>query len=275
MRKRERMRNVCFTAWSNVEYDKEYMKYLIIGEEVCPSTGRQHFQGYVEFVRALDFSVVKSLLGGEETHIERRKGSAVQARTYCTKDNKFEEFGTISKQGKRSDLDIVVEDLMEGSSVRNIALNHSTQYIKYNRGIEKLRAHLIQPRNWVTEVTVLYGSTGTGKSRRAREMLQDYWVWTPARGKWFDGYEGHDDVIMEEFRGQLPMGFMLTLLDRYECPVECKGSTVEFCPKRIVITSPKHPKDWYEDQPCDRIDQLIRRITHIVKLDTVVTEVVG
>lgn len=265
-RTRTRMRNVCFTSWNNVEFDKEYMRYLIVGEEDCPSTGRGHFQGYCEFVRALDFSVVKKLLGGEETHIEQRKGTQAQAKTYCMKDNKYVEHGTPSKQGKRTDLDNVVETLQEGMSLKETALSYPKEYIKYHRGIEKLRSLHIQPRNWVTEVIVLHGKTGTGKSRKAREICNNYWVWTPQRGSWFDGYDGQEDVIMEEFRGQLPLGFILTLLDRYECPVQVKGGTVEFCPKRIVITSPKHPRDWYEDVADDKIDQLLRRVTEVTEV---------
>lgn len=267
--KRRRMRNVCFTAWcDNVEYDTEYMKYLVFGREVCPETGRKHLQGYAEFVRALDFGKVKSLLGGDTTRVDSRRGTPEQAATYCKKDNNFEEHGTISKQGKRTDLDAVVEDIQNNLTIRETAMNNPIQYIKYHRGIEKFRSLMIQPRDWVTEVSVLWGKTGTGKSRLAREMLNDYWVWTPARQAWFDGYDGHEDVIMEEFRGQLTLGFMLTLLDRYECPVQVKGGTIEFCPKRIVITSPKHPRDWYEDQSNDKIDQLLRRVTNV-------TEVVG
>jgi len=64
---------------------------------------------------------------------------------------------------------------------------------------------------------------------------------------------------------------MLTMLDRYECPVQVKGGMVEFCPKKIIITSPKHPKDWYEDQSDDKVNQLLRRISNV----THVTEVVG
>lgn len=271
--KRVRYRNVCFTAWSNVEYDKEHMKYLVVGEEVCPSTGKQHFQGYVEFVQQRDFSLIKKLLG-ESAHIEARKGSPSQASAYCMKDNKYKEYGTLSKQGKRSDLDNVVEDIQSGLTLKETALANPNQFIKYHKGIEKFRYLHIEPRNWETEVIVLFGSTGCGKSRLARELCEDYWVWTPARGKWFDNYDGHQHVIMEEFRGQLTLGFMLVLLDRYECPVECKGGTVEFCPKKIVITSPKHPRLWYEDCKTDKINQLLRRITEIRDVSNV-SEVSG
>jgi len=265
------MRNVCFTAWNNVAFDKEYMKYMIVGEEICPSSGNLHYQGYVEFVRALDFGKVKSLLGGETTHIERRKGTAAQASLYCAKDKKFKEYGEQSKQGKRTDISNATDMIQEGCSMREVALNNTEVFIKYHNGLNKFKNLLIEPRNWITEVTVLYGKTGCGKSRKAREIFSDYWVWTPQRGTWFDGYEGHENVIMEEFRGQLPFGMVLSMLDRYECPVQVKGGMVEFCPKHIVITSPKHPKDWYEDVSDDKVEQLLRRITNV----TNVTEVAG
>ena len=98
----------------------------------------------------------------------------------------------------------------------------------------------------------------------------DPWIWTPQRGQWFDGYEGQEDIIFEEYRGQLPYGMLLTLLDRYECPVQYKGGSIEFAPKRIVITSPMPPREWYDlCGPHDKIDQLLRRITSV----THVTEV--
>lgn len=266
---RERGRNICFTAWENFDsivFDTEYMSYLVKGTETCPTSGKQHTQGYVEFLKVTDFSSMKKFLGGNQTHLERRRGTAKQASSYCKKDNNFEEFGTLSRQGKRSDLEDVVEDIQQGTSLRTIAMGHPTQFIKYHSGITKLKALSIEPRNWVTEVTVLYGPTGCGKSRLARELLKDYWVWTPQRGQWFDNYDGQENVIFEEFRGQLPLGMLLTLLDRYECPVQYKGGTVEFAPRRIVITSPKHPRDWYEDCSNDKIDQLLRRVTNVTEV---------
>lgn len=263
--KRIRMRNVCFTAWSKVAYDKEYMRYIVVGEEVCPSTGKLHFQGYVEFWRATDFGIVKRLLGND-SHLEERKGTQEEASLYCKKEDNFTEIGVISRQGHRTDLDRVIHDVEAGYRIREVARNNPAEYIKYHKGIEKYKNLLIDPRNWVTEVIVLYGKTGTGKSRKARELCHNYWVWTPQRGSWFDGYEGHEHVIMEEFRGQLPLGMMLSLTDRYECPVQVKGGMVEFCPRKIVITSPKHPKYWYEDCGADKIEQLLRRVTDVTEV---------
>lgn len=48
--------------------------------------------------------------------------------------------------------------------------------------------------------------------------------------------------------------------------LESKGGHIWWTPKRIYITSCKHPRDVYSDDVFDkdeRVDQLLRRITHI------------
>ena len=67
---------------------------------------------------------------------------------------------------------------------------------------------------------------------------------------------------------------LLSLLDRYDCPVEYKGGTSEFCATRIILTSPKHPQDWYCRDECS---ELMRRISNIELFDTkfIGTEVIG
>jgi hypothetical protein len=42
-----------------------------------------------------------------------------------------------------------------------------------------------------------HGSTGTGKSRAAREMNPGYYL--KELNRWWDGYDGHDCVLIEEF----------------------------------------------------------------------------
>ena len=100
--------------------------------------------------------------------------------------------------------------------------------MKFNKHVNALRAALIEPRDGSTmlKVRCFYGGTATGKTRSAYDAMkkldEPYYVWTPARGQWFDGYAGEKNVIMDEFRGQIPLGIMLTILDRYECPLQYK-----------------------------------------------------
>jgi len=269
-------RNYCYTFNNYTDEDVESLKsyackYQVFGFEVAKS-GTKHLQGYIEFATPKKFNALKNAF--PKIHWEKRKKTAKQASDYCKKDGDYWETGVLSAQGKRSDIAEAVELIQDGNKMKVVAQQCPVQFVKYHKGFKALQSELLEPRDYVPTVTVLYGPTGTGKSKRARELLDDYWVWTPQRGQWFDGYQGEENVIFEEFRGQMPLGMMLSLLDRYECPVQYKGGTVEFRGRNIVITSPIHPREWYENSGDDKIDQLLRRITAIERV-TEVTEVAG
>lgn len=119
-------------------------------------------------------------------------------------------------------------------------------------------------------VEVFWGQTGTGKTRKAYEIMgyddTVTWRWTPGCGNTFmDGYMGQDNVIFDEFRGQKALGDILSLLDGYPMRVQIKGGSVHWSPKKIILTSPTHPKDWYLSVGSDKVDQLLRRIDKITE----------
>lgn len=263
-------RNLCFTInnYSDSEIDAlkawNQVQYLVVGKEVGES-GTKHLQGYVEFVSSKKFETIKKYL--PRAHLEVRKGTAMQAANYCKKDGDFIEQGKISNQGKRTDIDVACDMIIAGRKMKDVALAHPSTYVKFHKGLTAFKSIILDPRNQVPTVTVLYGPTGVGKSKLAREMIEgDYYTWGPEQDKWFDGYEGQKIVIMEEFRGQLPFGMMLRLLDRYDCKVQYKGGMIEFVATTIILTSPKHPSEWYESLGNDKTDQLLRRITEIKSL---------
>jgi len=129
-------------------------------------------------------------------------------------------------------------------------------------------------RSFKTEVYWYYGPTGTGKSRAANvEAPHAYWK-SPV-DKWWDGYSGQEDVIVDDYRRDLcTFATLLRLFDRYPLRVEYKGGSCEFRSKRIFITSPKSPKDTWTEGEKPRTDediqQLLRRITKIVHFDALV-----
>lgn len=144
------------------------------------------------------------------------------------------------------------------------------QFVRHFRGFEALQSRLAKRRKTVPRVVVLHGPTGTGKSHTARAELEEagygedqLYIWHPQQASWFDGYEGQPAVIFEEFRGQLPFGALLSLLDKYDCRVQRKGSSTQFAAEVIYITSPVKPSEWYENLTTveGRLDQLERRIT--------------
>lgn len=293
-----KVRNICIThnnysASDVAVYKSLTYSYIILANEYS-SSGTNHIQGYCEFKNPVSFNALKKKL--PKAHFERRLGTSRQAAGYCKKGSaeaeivdgwspSYEKFvdepgedyeeifeaGILSKQGKRNDISKMCDMIEEGCSMKSVARADKPTFVKYHKGFKALQSILIEPRNEVPKVTVLWGETGVGKSRQAREMFpdNDYYVWTPQRGKWFDSYEGQKNVIFEEFRGQLPFGMLLSLLDRYECPVEYKGGSIEFVGTEIVITSPLPPTQWYNESEFDKYDkyeQLKRRITEIIEL---------
>lgn len=273
MPKKNPLRNFCFTLNNYQENSLDALKsfdavrYLVAGREVGEN-GTPHLQGYCELTKQVAFSTIKELI--ETAHIERRRGTPQQASDYCEKDgNIHTKMGQMSKPGKRTDIHDATDMLLEGASIRDMAMEYPVPFVKYHRGFREFKQLLIPDRNDHPEVIVLYGPTGSGKSRMARELTEDAYVWGPEQGDWFDGYEGHDHAIFEEFRGQLPFGTILRLTDRYNVRSKCKGGFVKFIANKIVFTSPVHPREWYNSEflhKDDKIEQLFRRITTIKKL---------
>lgn len=268
---------------------------MVYGVEVGEQ-GTQHLQGYCEFSNQKDFETIRKML--ENHHFEARfkKSNAQQAANYCKKgeqskaeweahnidgDNyglnaQVTEWGEISEQGKRNDLSPACEMIKEGATMKQVAQECPETFVRFHKGLIALKQILIEPRDEAPEVRVYYGSTGTGKSLKAREWLGNAksddppFIWNPQCMCWFDGYEGQKKAIFEEFRGQIPFGFLLILTDRYDCKAQYKGGMTQFCATQICFTSPVHPRDWYklEDLKADeKLDQLLRRITSIVNMD--------
>lgn len=100
------------------------------------------------------------------------------------------------------------------------------------------------------KVTLYWGKTGTGKTRKVFADHQGVWK-MPAKTKggttWFDSYEGQKVVLIDDFVGQIDPGEMLHLLDRYPHKVQVKCDYVDWCPLEIFITSNSLPDEWWMD----------------------------
>lgn len=230
------------------------------------ASGTPHLQGYIELQRPQRFTYFKDILPG--AHFERCRGNKHQARDYTRKeDTRLEgpwEFGVFCEQGHRSDLETIKRKLDEGVEDATIADEHFGDWIRYRGAFNIYRSLKQRKRDRKTPVTVLYGPPGTGKSFYAHERGPIYMV-TSKSYPWFDGYNGTDSVLFDDFYGWIPFHHLLTLLDAYPTQVQVKGGFVNWNPKEIFITSNRSPDQWYKD---DNLDQraLMRRIETIKEM---------
>lgn len=156
-----------------------------------------------------------------------------------------------------------------GASIEDIADEHGAQVIKYHKGIEKLIDIKRSGRDADTAPTILiyWGESGTGKTRKATEEYPDSYILTKPNkdgNVWFDGYQGEETVILDEFYGWVPYDLLLRMCDRYPLRVPFKGGYYKFKATRIVFTSNKPWKEWYPN--IDDLSAFERRIREFGKV---------
>lgn len=264
MSERDRSRAWVFTLNNYTDEQQSLVqsidcRYLVYGREVAPTTGTQHLQGFISFHNQKDFSAVRKIFP-DGTHLEKKKASDFLAAAYCKKEGDYFEKGEIPNQGKRTDLDNVREIIKSTNKMRAVVdVAQSYQSVKMAEQILKYHE---PPRTWKPEVFWFCGSTGTGKSRLAYEMLGDDCYTCLSTGRWFDGYDAHENVLIDDMRKDF-MKFheLLRLLDRYAMRVETKGGTRQFLAKKIIITSCYRPEEMFSTR--EDIRQLIRRLDKI------------
>lgn len=243
------------------------IRYLAYGEETCPSTGKPHHQGIIIFHNERNSKKQIGKLFLTETnsapqHVEIMRASFETNKRYCSKEGQYHEFGDKPQQGMRSDLIMLRDRIMNGANLDDIAIEQPHYFHQYQRTLERLRTIYLRrfSRQWQTEGLWLWGPTGSGKSHQAFQHYRyDRYYSKCVQDEWWDGYDGQEVVIINEFRGQIPFSELLDLLDKYPKTVRQRHrEPVPFLAKKIIITSHKHPKEVYLNMGED-IQQLYRR----------------
>jgi len=238
-------------TWPDVQY--------CVWQKERGAEGTEHLQGYVVFVKNKQLSWLKKNCG-TQVHWEPRKGTHEQARDYCQKEESRvagpwttgDEGELSGGQGKRNDLLLLKRKLDEGATEQEIAVADDTFPIwaKYHRVLQRYKMlKRSNERDWPTYTQVYWGEPGTGKTRRALEEAGPgaYWLPRPeANGMvWWDGYDGHEIVVIDEFYGWIRRDLMQRMCDRYPLLVQTKNGTTPFLAKKIIITSNEHPVAWW------------------------------
>lgn len=241
-----------------LKFDPKTDQYLLCGEEVG-DVGTAHIQGYVQLKKQTLLTTLKKRW--PRAHLEIAKGSPKQNYDYCTKEGKSHEHGEMLKgQGARSDLNEVKRIIDQGGNIGDVRESSYSSFIRYQRAIIADVEYRRPDRAVTTEMVIYWGVTGSGKSHRAiTEFPEAYWK---TRGEWWDGYDGHETVIIDEFYGWISIDFMLRVADKYPLQVPIKGGFRKFVAKRVIITSNRHWNFWWPNVTNQAVwDAFERRIT--------------
>lgn len=230
---------------------------LAIFQKERGEEGTDHLQGYITLSQPRRLAWMKSRL--PRAHLEKRKGSHEQAVQYVIKEDTriedpviFPSSVTLSSLQSLqatastgvSRLNLMKMKIDSGATDLELADEDFETWVRHYRGLNAYRLLKSKPRNHEMHVSVYQGPTGTGKSRFAMENFPSaYWK---QRSQWWDGYAGHEVVVIDEFYGWLPFDTLLRLCDRYPLLVETKGGQVQFEAKRVIITTNALPQSWYK-----------------------------
>ena len=179
--------------------------YYVCGQEVG-ADGLRHLQFMVCFKKPQRLSAVKKLIPTQgHWEVKSSKSTMLQASNYCKKGDQsheewtdfgadgptfglnamFKEFGTLPLDQKTAGLQVIqnaYEDTINkarNGDIENINAEHKLRYYsaikKIQHDSKKMPENLTwtegnQPNFWI------WGSTGTGKSYLAREMLQQNFI---------------------------------------------------------------------------------------------------
>lgn len=280
--KRQVSRGWTFTLFDIPSFREEKLKsvatleYLVWQKEMCPKTQRPHFQGYVYFTNPRTLGGVRRLIGGRP-HLEKARGTPEQNKQYCTKeDTRMDgpwEHGTIPKQGRRADVNLVHDLVVEGKDDLAIADQHPAGYYKYYRAVKRVRFLRDQEATKdfrKVQVHVFLGPPGCGKTRYCTEHYKESLFILRApndKSVWFDGYRGQTTLLIDDFYGWIRWGTLLHLLDGYQTRIPIKGDFTWAKWNTVLITSNvKTVRDWYSTIDENLFPALERRITKIHRL---------
>lgn len=113
---------------------------LVVGEEVCPSTQKTHFQGYVRFKANKRFSWWKNQF--PSVHAEVRKGTEAQAADYCRKEGRvIIDYGcTVDVDSGGSPAEHVLNMLEAGAPLWQVYKAHRVFFFHQCRKIQDMEA---------------------------------------------------------------------------------------------------------------------------------------
>lgn len=263
--------------------------YFCMADEIA-TTGTFHTHIFIYSHSPIRFNTLKGRF--PIAHIEKAYGSAKQNRDYILKSGKWEsdakaetvvegssfEYGKLpeEKDEENPKMCRLIENIKDGK--RTAEIIDDTPNLAFRiRDIDALRQTLLSERyaieNRNLNVTYIFGATGAGKTRGIYQSHNPRDIcritnYRTGRGVSFDGYNGQDVLVFEEYHSQIPIEEMLNYLDIYPLNLPARYNDKVACYTTVYITSNIPLMEQYKDVQWNRFETwqaFLRRIHKIIE----------
>lgn len=262
-----------------------------IGEQGTP-----HTHVFVCFRSPVRFSMIKKHFS--TAHIEAVAGSIEQNLDYLKKEGKwaetakaetsvpgtFEEWGDRPPEnlGKDKDLENLYRMVVDEGLSNAEIIRTNNDYIMQIDKLDKIRTTYLQDKfkdeRRKVEVTYVFGTTGTGKSRGILDLHGDSNVYRVTDYDHpFDHYCCEPVLVFEEFRSNLPLSDLLNYLDVYPITLKARYSNKFACFDKVyIVTNWKLEKQFStcqinDEESWNALLRRIHKVKHYVSKDEIIT----
>jgi len=284
--------------------DFGYLVYQVeVGDEGTP-----HIQGYVQLREKQRKSALLKhmkhhrwleVFGSPKNYgfWAKQRGTSEEASHYCKKPvpecdckhckdlERFDDYwedGVMSHGDTAAKLETVAR-VIKAKGLQHAIDRFPSVYLQYHAGMKSLAVHFIGKRDFQTEVTVVWGTAGKGKTHYARMGPTPYLLPAPGgqgQADFFGDYrpDQHQTVVLDDFYGGWRYTTFLRVADCHPTEVQCKGGYLEFLARHLVITSNSPPHEWYpkvlaDPRRADSFNRRIHNIIHFTEAGWVITKV--
>lgn len=244
-------------------------EYLVYNTEICPQTGRRHFQGCVMWPQKVRRTQIFRMIG--KCWCQPLRSPAAAAK-YCSKEATRMEgtepfvYGEPPKgQGARTDVDAWVNAVQNGASDLELVNEFPSTTLRFQQRLvwlRSLKAHELFVDDKPQAILVL-GPSDLGKTTfvwaeaRALADLEarppPYKVKIPAKNSpvWWDGYTGIEDAVFDDASARYfqSANDFTTTVDFPRTYVKTHGAmNTKLGAKRLWFSSNRRPSVWWPSQ---------------------------
>lgn len=181
----------CFTDFEKTLVDKlkndNNVRYIHWQLEECPTTKKQHYQGFVQLIKKQTMKTMKQIC--PKAHWEMTKGSEAQNMAYTSKGyTKIEgpfEHGVRETQGARTDLKMIATEIKE-KGFKDVVKENPEFYLRCGKRLKELDEIINPPKLELPDIELYewqINLINIFEEKPQRRKI--YWIWSqePGTGK--------------------------------------------------------------------------------------------